>query len=83
MQGLFLSTGKNVLDSKLTVIQNLAVGRNVSGQKWTGSLANAGRFGFALLWGDFLSGPAVILNSNARFPGWLKVGSGYGELCDS
>jgi hypothetical protein len=48
-------------------MQNLNVGRNVSGQKWTGSLANAGRFGFALccqcggagfalLWGHFLVG---------------------------
>jgi hypothetical protein len=48
VRGLALSTDNNVLDSKLTVIQNLVVGRNVSGQKWTGSLANAGRFGFAL-----------------------------------
>ena len=28
--------------------EDVNVGRNVSGQKWTGSLANAGRFGFAL-----------------------------------
>jgi hypothetical protein len=48
VRGLALSTDNNVLDSKLTVIQNLVVGRNVSGQKWPGSLANAGRFGFAL-----------------------------------
>jgi len=53
-KGLALSTGNYVLDNKLLVMQNLNVGRNVSGQKWTGSLANAGRFGFALLWGSFL-----------------------------
>ena len=47
-KGLALSTGNYVLDNKLLVMQNLNVGCNVSGQKWTGSLANAGRFGFAL-----------------------------------
>jgi hypothetical protein len=39
--------------------------------------------GFALCGAIYLSGPAVILISNARFSGWLKVGSGYGELYDS
>ena len=37
-----------VIDNRHQVMQNKSVGGHVDCQKWTESLANAGRFGFAL-----------------------------------